>query len=137
MRNLRLFVVGAVLGLVFSCSARGQNRVREVDLCELAAHPMDFKTLNDQWKANAAAGVNTGLAMAAKSSSCHVANFGPNESQIRMQMALKLDCANTRMTRPVLSISRTNDDLEVRSFQAALWQQDQFPRTRPGTGYIA
>lgn len=42
MRDLRLLVVGAVLGLVFSCSARGQDRVRDVDLCDLAAHPMDF-----------------------------------------------------------------------------------------------
>jgi hypothetical protein len=42
MRKSNLFAVSGVLALVFCCSARGQDRVREVDLCDLAAHPMDF-----------------------------------------------------------------------------------------------
>jgi len=42
MRNFKLLVLSGVLGLVFCSSARGQDRVRDVDLCDLAAHPMDF-----------------------------------------------------------------------------------------------
>ncbi len=45
MRNPKLFTLGTILGLVFCCSARGQDRVREVDLCDLAAHPMNFNGL--------------------------------------------------------------------------------------------
>lgn len=42
MRTFKLLAVVGVLGIALCCALRGQDRVHNVDLCDLAAHPMDF-----------------------------------------------------------------------------------------------
>lgn len=87
MRTAKALVLGSIFGLVMCCSARGQEAVREVDLCDVAAHPMDF---NGQM----------------------VRVHGSLESTIETYVITKADCAAIPLEHPASVTPKPNFSLQ-------------------------